>query len=56
MNAASNGNDFKLVVDSTGTRVVSQHQEPQPSDDVAKLQGTQSEYEVDAHTGAVTKR
>ena len=34
---ASHGNEFKVLVDATGTQVRSQQQEPKPSDDMAKL-------------------
>lgn len=38
---ASDGKEFKVVVDATGNRVVSQQQTNTPDDDIAKLQGIQ---------------
>ena len=36
---ASGGNEFKVVIDESGTNVVSQTQQSKPGDDVAKVEG-----------------
>lgn len=40
---ASDANEFKILVDSSGNRVVTQQQKSTPDDDIAKLQGIQTD-------------